>query len=232
MAASQAIFGQERRRGRPSVIRAAAIEHNIRRAALDIFVAAGFEAASMDAIAAAAQVSKGTLYARYQSKEALFRSVLEHELEQLSDRAGAQDHLLPGALEERLRQHVRTMVRVMHWPEFERIERLVASASLALPDLHQLWHEITIRRYLEFLAGDMATVAQLPPDSAFGWDHLANIFLHTIAGWFRTESTIRTVGEDEVLRYSDAVIGAISVAVRQTSNSPSFAEKASSQDKD
>lgn len=50
MAATQASFGHERRRGRPSASRAAAIEHGIRSAALDIFAAAGFDAASMDAV--------------------------------------------------------------------------------------------------------------------------------------------------------------------------------------
>ncbi len=225
MAATQALSGLERRRGRPSATRAAAIEHSIRAAALDMFVAVGFDAASMDAIAAAAKVAKGTLYARYQSKEALFRSVLEHELEQLSDRAGERDHLLPANLEERLRFHVRTMVRVMHWPEFQRIERLVASSGVSMPDLSRLWYEISIRRYLDFLAGDMAGVAQLPPDARFGWDHLASIFLHTIAGWFRTESAIRAIDEDEVLCYSDAVIAAIIAAVRPLPPAPSSDNK-------
>ena len=136
-------------------------------------------------------------------------------MEQLAERAGAQDHLLPEALEERLRQHVRTLVRVMNWPEFRRIERLVASAGMSLPDLPGLWHDISIRRFLEFLSADMAGVAQLPPGSTYGWDHIANVFVHTIAGWYHTEVAMRTPGDDEVARFSDGVIAAIMAAVRR-----------------
>ena len=41
-----------------------------------LFVESGFAGTSMDAIAAAAQVSKPTLYRYYQNKEALFADVL------------------------------------------------------------------------------------------------------------------------------------------------------------
>ena len=88
-----------RRSGRPTAERVAAIDAAIRDAAEQIFFDVGFEAANMDAIAAAADVSKGTLYARYRSKEALFRAVLEDLLEKLSARAGEQDHLLPENLQ-------------------------------------------------------------------------------------------------------------------------------------
>ena len=102
----------------------------------------------------------------------------------------------------------------MHWPQFQRIDRLVISAGVSLPDLNGMWHEISTQRFLDFLAADMAKVAQLPPGAQFGWDHLANIFLYAIAGWLRAETAIRTVNEDEFLRYSDAVIAAIIAAVR------------------
>ena len=81
------------RRGRPTAERAAAIDAAIRGAARDLFIKHGFEAASMDAIAAKARVSKGTLYARYDSKEPLFRAILEGEIEGLGKLSAARETL-------------------------------------------------------------------------------------------------------------------------------------------
>ena len=46
-------------------------------AALDLFVEKGFAATRLDDVAARAGVSKGTLYLYFDSKEALFRAVVE-----------------------------------------------------------------------------------------------------------------------------------------------------------
>src|SRR5215469_4754060 len=45
-------------------------------AAIDEFLAAGFDATSMDRIAASASVSKRTVYNHFPSKEALFAAIL------------------------------------------------------------------------------------------------------------------------------------------------------------
>jgi TetR/AcrR family transcriptional repressor of mexJK operon len=201
--------GGASRRGRPSASRAAEIEQTIRAAALEVFLSAGYEAASMDAIAAAAQVSKGTLYARYSSKEALFRSVLESELEKLSERAGVDDHRLPSDLRQRLRAHARTLIASMHFGEFERVQKLVASAQLAFPDTARLWHELATQRYVRYLADDMAGCADLPAGTEVDWLFLANLFLHAIGGWQHAERLIRSVSDDEVIAFSDAVIDTI-----------------------
>ena len=49
--------------------------------ALDVFKARGFDAASMNDIAAAANVSKGTLYVYFEDKEHLFVALIERERE-------------------------------------------------------------------------------------------------------------------------------------------------------
>lgn len=66
------------RRGRP---RDTAKDEAILLAAGDLFLEHGYEAASVDAVAREAGVSKATIYARYADKEALFRAVLTHECE-------------------------------------------------------------------------------------------------------------------------------------------------------
>ncbi len=63
--------------GRPTAKQAAQLDHDVRECALRLFLDRGYEGTTMDAVAQAAGTTKVSLYARFASKEALFRSVLE-----------------------------------------------------------------------------------------------------------------------------------------------------------
>ena len=82
-----------RRRGRP---RSEPAHRALLEAALREFVVRGYEAMSLEAIAAAAGVSKLTLYRRWDSKLALVRELLQS----VSDETPIEDQ---GSLEENLR---------------------------------------------------------------------------------------------------------------------------------
>lgn len=198
------------RRGRPTAERVVAIDAAIKAAALDLFVEAGFEAATMDAIAAAAKVSKGTLYARYDSKEPLFRAILEEQLENWSQRASLQDHLMPEDLEGRLRHHARTIVAVHNWPEFKRISTLLDASARTVPDLARQWDEMVTKRSIETLTRDMAKAG----GAGIDWEFFAKLFHSAIAGWHRAESSLRTVSDEEILAFADKVIAVILVSAR------------------
>ena len=71
---------RRRKEARPSELTAAA---------LDLFVAKGFAATRLDEVAAAAGVSKGTLYLYFDSKEALFQSVIREGIIPIVDEAEA-----------------------------------------------------------------------------------------------------------------------------------------------
>ena len=60
-------------------------------AALDLFLREGFARASVDAIAAAAGVSKRTIYNHYQDKESLFLSVVGETYDSM---IGTVEHLM------------------------------------------------------------------------------------------------------------------------------------------
>lgn len=203
------------RRGRPTADRALAIDAGIRAAALDLFLDAGFEATSMDAIAARAPVSKGTLYARYENKQQLFRAVMEDELERMSEEAGANDHLLPPELAPRLRYHARTLFETYNRPRFRAFGLLIDSALRTFPELEADWQELGTGRYLRFLADDIgkATDAQgLPLEDR---DFLANLFLHSITGHHRSEAGWRPSSEVETLAFTDRVIETILLVIGQ-----------------
>jgi AcrR family transcriptional regulator len=67
-------------RGRPTQAEALAIEHRLRAAAIEAFVANGFDGTTMEAVAAAAGITKRTLYAKYADKQALFAGVIPQAL--------------------------------------------------------------------------------------------------------------------------------------------------------
>jgi AcrR family transcriptional regulator len=203
------------RRGRPTAERVVAIDLAIKAAALDLFVEAGFEAASMDAIAAAAKISKGTLYARYEGKEALFRAILEEQLENWSRRSSAQDHLMPDDLEGRLRYHARTIVAVHNWPEFRRISALLEASARTVPDLVREWDELVTKRSVATLTRDMAKAGA----PGIEWEFFAKLFHSAVSGWHRAESSQRIVHDDEIIAFADKVIDVILVSI-QTARSP------------
>jgi TetR/AcrR family transcriptional repressor of mexJK operon len=193
-------------RGRPTAARAAEIDTEIRAAARQTFLDAGFEAASMDSIAAAARVSKGTLYARYDGKEALFRAVVEDLLTSMSDRAARDDHLLPERLDDRLRHHARMLLSTIEWRELALASRLITNATHSFPEVGRLWYELGVRRYIAFMSEDMARGC---PGQTADWDFLAILFLHSVTGWYRTELALGPVPEPERAAYCDKVVATI-----------------------
>ncbi|MFK0166517.1 TetR/AcrR family transcriptional regulator [Rhizobium sp. NPDC090279] len=64
------------RRGRPPRERAGEVEDRILQAALQVFIARGYEGASIDEIAEVAKAGKPSIYARFTNKETLFREVV------------------------------------------------------------------------------------------------------------------------------------------------------------
>ncbi|MGJ4892312.1 TetR/AcrR family transcriptional regulator [Bradyrhizobium sp. HKCCYLR20261] len=76
MAASKTARGKV---GRPSLERAGEVEERILDAAKTVFLAHGFEGASVDEIAQTARAGKPTIYARFPSKAALFAAVIARQ---------------------------------------------------------------------------------------------------------------------------------------------------------
>lgn len=175
-------------------------------------MSAGFAAATMEAVAQRAQVSKGTLYARYDSKEHLFRAVIEDEIARWSDQAGARDHLLPKDLGPRLRQLADSLVEVYAWPQYRRLTQLMQGALAAMPSLAPDWEELGSNRYLRFLAGDMAKVGGGAPAD---WDFLARLFFFSITGWQRHAAASGHVDAAAQAAFFDKTVAMIERAVHE-----------------
>lgn len=201
------------RRGRPTAKRAGEIDAAIRLAAQQLFLETGFDGTRMNDIAAVARVSKGTLYSRYASKELLFRAVVEDLLGKMSERASQHDHLIPEGLEPRLRHHARILISIYGWDDYTLATRLISDASRAYPEIGKMWEEIGTRQYIRFLAEDMAGASDLPSGSDVDWQLLANIFLHTISGWYSHERIAGPISEDDTEAHCNKVINAIGAII-------------------
>jgi AcrR family transcriptional regulator len=129
------------RRGRP---RSEQAHRALLDAALREFVARGYEAMSLEAIAAAAGVSKITLYRRWDSKLALVREVLQS----LSDETPMEDQ---GSLEEDLRVLLREAYRVgTSSPAGQIMPRFVGEIA-SHPELLEVYQTEILRPRLERL---------------------------------------------------------------------------------
>ena len=136
---SSVVNGPRRRRkeARPAELTAAA---------LDLFVEKGFAATRLDDVALRAGVSKGTLYLYFDSKEALFKAVVEE---------GIVPFLV--AAEQKTAEHAGPTIELLRsllfgwWEEIGAtrlagVTKLVISESHNFPEVAQYYHDKVIVR--------------------------------------------------------------------------------------
>ncbi len=115
-----------------------------RRAIVDgacrVFLARGFGGANMDAVAAAAGVSKMTVYRYFPSKERLFAGVVRDMCDRIVDPALAAS-LETAPLRESLRIFARRMHRIIFSPETLGLHRIVVAESRRFPELGRLFYD-------------------------------------------------------------------------------------------
>jgi TetR/AcrR family transcriptional repressor of mexJK operon len=104
------------------------------------FTTQGFEATSMDTVAAAAGVSKATAYRYFGSKEELFSGVVADMCSRIidADLAAMMARLPPV---EALRSFGHRMVRIIFAPETLALHRIVIAESRRFPALGRLFYD-------------------------------------------------------------------------------------------
>lgn len=144
----RAVAGQRqprrrRKEARPSELVAAALE---------LFVDRGFAATRLDDVAARAGVSKGTLYLYFDSKEALFKAVVEEAM--VPTLAAAEQWLAQhrGPAAEMLRELVFGWWEQIGDTRLAGIPKLIIAESSNFPELAQFYHERVIARGRALLA--------------------------------------------------------------------------------
>src|ERR1700722_9960797 len=104
-----------------------------------VFLADGFDGASMNDIARVAGVSKGTLYVYFDSKEALFEALIREDRKQQAERL-----VFPGDTNdprEQLASFGQQLITLMTQPELIAQVRIVIAATGKFPSLGRAFYE-------------------------------------------------------------------------------------------
>ncbi|KRE14652.1 hypothetical protein ASE66_14975 [Bosea sp. Root483D1] len=114
--------------------------HQILEGAHAVFTARGFDAASMNDIAAAANVSKGTLYVYFEDKEHLFVALIEREREK--QKQGMYEALAEEPdLTLALTSFGTGLVRLLTGPFALSAHRIVLGVAERMPELGREFYE-------------------------------------------------------------------------------------------
>ena len=123
-----------RRGGRPSREAAALLGQHILDVATELFLAEGYGATSIEAVAQRARISKRTFYHRFPDKAALFAAVVRRIIEGLQPPADTP--LYEGAsLEDVLRRLARLMLGAILTPMALALNRLMVAEAQRFPEL-------------------------------------------------------------------------------------------------
>ena len=137
-------------RGRP---RRASASTDILDAALETLAERGFQAATIESIAARAGVGRNTIYRRWSSKEELIADALQKLVVDIDLRDGDDIHAL-------LLDWIRDFVRVFGDPLYGRILPAVLGEVQANPVFAQMYAERVVRPRYEALVGILRRAAE------------------------------------------------------------------------
>lgn len=142
--------------------RAARKRRQIQHGAVGEFLRHGYVGTGVDHVAAAARVSKQTVYKHFGSKEELFLSILEGTVGEVLDELfhRVDPRLGESAdLEDDLRALARRYIVLLLRPEFLALRRLVIGEATRFPQLGHAWHAGGPGRFTAELASHLQRLA-------------------------------------------------------------------------
>ena len=136
-----------------------------RRAILDaattLFLREGYPATSMDQIAAAASVSKQTVYKQFADKQSLFREIVTGTVAEISDPVAEQVDSLRDSTDLAADLHglARALLTQVIQPRMMQLRRLVIGEAGRFPELGRLFHDSGPGRTIDTLAATFESLA-------------------------------------------------------------------------
>jgi TetR/AcrR family transcriptional repressor of mexJK operon len=169
--------------GRPTAERVEAIESEILDAARALFLEAGFEQSSIEAIALAAGVSKGTLYARYPNKTALLRAIYERDSAAWLAKQRHDLGDLPEEFSERLKYYARRIIRNLGSEDVRAFRQLVRRAGAPDIEMVRVFFEVGYVPSIDELAKEFARGGQQMGLQPRNPRRAAETFMSSLLGW-------------------------------------------------
>jgi TetR/AcrR family transcriptional regulator, mexJK operon transcriptional repressor len=186
---------------------------SILAAAWRMFLAGGFGAVSMDAIAREAGASKATLYAYFTSKEELFGAVVAREGERYFRSFSAQE-LDPRRVKASLTEIAQRFLDLVLSPDAIAVNRITIAEAVRFPQLGEVfWHagpERTRAQIEAFLrrANKAGTLSVADPRLA------AEQFISLLRGDLHLRQLLRLDRPVEAAELAAAVRGAVATFLR------------------
>ncbi len=125
-------------------------------AALQIFAEKGFASARLDEIATRAGLSKGAVYLYFETKEDVFRAVVEHAIAPEIDLARAAIAAHPGPLPDLLRLLAERFVAVVGGSAVGGVAKMVIGEARNFPELARVWHDRLVSKVIGAVASAVA----------------------------------------------------------------------------
>ncbi len=190
----------------------------ITQAAGEIFLKEGFEAASMDAIARHADVSKATLYARFSSKDVLFSAVMKAQREdferELDDLTAEPD----GDTAERLTRAGKNLLTFFLSPPRLQMFRVIIAESERIPEICQNFLHTSREHARQQIAGIFRDGIESGQLIAHDADESARLFMSALRGDLVWSSLMggpeRHPGNDEIALRVAAVVKPLTLLYR------------------
>lgn len=187
------------KRGRPDAKQVAAIDRAILETATRMFLELGYDGVAMENIAGATGVSKGTLYARYPSKEALFATVIHDRVKQWSLISAKQDHLLTDDIAERLHHHAEMIARSVLRTEVHAFQLLTLANRERFPELARAMYEAGYLYIVRLISDDISRAAERDGIPVRDPSAIARQLVAAVTGWELQESSAGPIVEAELL---------------------------------
>ncbi len=142
----------------------------------------GYEAASMDAVAARAGVSKATIYVHFESKRALFEAIIRRHTEKLFSHMQLPDKI--DDLRQALIVMAQSFVEMILMPDTLSMYRVVAAEAVRQPEIGEAFYcagpAYTRRKVAEYFhtLSERGLMTMEESETPL----MANLFLSMLAG--------------------------------------------------
>jgi TetR/AcrR family transcriptional repressor of mexJK operon len=194
------------KRGRPTANQATAISQSILHAAAELFLARGFEATSMEAIAAAARIPRSTLYKRFPSKLSLLEAVARERVARWSATSVQRYSDLADNLPDRLKQHAEQVLYGANSDEVRAFLRLTAGPWEGAAAVRNILSEAgytTMVGILEREIHSFAMVEGAPPKDA---RLVAEALMAMLTGWLAAREADGEVSQQDAKVFAHAAV--------------------------
>lgn len=183
-------------------------------AALEVFVANGYVGTSTDQLAAAAAVSKQTLYRAFGDKEGVFAALIHAECDRIHDPfAPLVDAMAKApAAEDAVRALAQQFARSILAPRIQQLRRLVIAEATRFPELGTLYWERGFLRVLGSVARCLAVLDERSllavPEPMLAAQQFSGMLLWIPSNQTMFTGAARPVGEDELVAVIDSGVAA------------------------